>query len=236
MKRALWLAPWLLLLAACGGSSVTTGTVTGRVSDTTGNALVGATVIIAGQSTTTDDLGDYTVTQVAPGTHSVAVALTLYSFNATNVSIVAGRTTSLNFTGTRTYTAPTMTFSATPTSLSFDGGQVVLSITVSDSDGDTPTLTLQTESNGTLTELSYTTTGSGTYTSTVTLPANSTYAAMPYVYVAVATDGTSSTTQSVTVTVAGLSSPTNVSNGTSVSSGGPPVPEIRRQPAHTARP
>ncbi len=69
-----------IALAAPAFAQVTTGTITGRVSDTQGRVVPGATVTVTNKgtgqarSTNTSDSGDYTIAEVPAGKYDVTVA------------------------------------------------------------------------------------------------------------------------------------------------------------------
>jgi phosphatidylinositol-3-phosphatase len=74
------------------------GAISGRVTNiSTGGAVSGATVSFSGGSTTADSNGNYSFSNVGPGTYSVTASHTGY-FNVTNsVSVNSGSTATLNF-------------------------------------------------------------------------------------------------------------------------------------------
>jgi hypothetical protein len=78
--RGAWLLLTLLLLAPLAFGQGITGTITGTVTDPSGAVVPGATVTIKQVSTNaihkvvTSSAGTYTVTQLQPGTYTVAVA------------------------------------------------------------------------------------------------------------------------------------------------------------------
>jgi phosphatidylinositol-3-phosphatase len=76
----------------------TPGTITGRVTNiTTGGAVSGATVSFSGGSTTADSSGNYTFTNVTPGTYNVTATHTGY-FPVTKAATVAsGAAVTVNF-------------------------------------------------------------------------------------------------------------------------------------------
>jgi hypothetical protein len=76
-----------------------TGTVSGRVTSSTGTAIGGATVSVSGTSlsATTDASGNYTIGGVAPGTYTVTASASGFLDQAQTVSVTAGATATLNF-------------------------------------------------------------------------------------------------------------------------------------------
>ena len=82
----------------CGGT-VTTGAISGKVTDSVSTAAIsGATVAITGgASTTTDTSGNYTLSSVAAGTYTVTASATGYTSGSASVSVTAGSTTTQNF-------------------------------------------------------------------------------------------------------------------------------------------
>jgi len=77
----------ILLLLACGivCAQVTTADLTGRVLDTQGRVVTGAAVTATNKGTgqsrtaTTNDSGDYTITQLSPGKYDITVEATNFS-------------------------------------------------------------------------------------------------------------------------------------------------------------
>jgi hypothetical protein len=80
-----------------GGTGGATGTVRGSVVDAqTGVALPAAGVSVAGRSTTTGPVGEFTITGVAEGAQSVVTTLFGYVDNSRPVLIVPGATTEVS--------------------------------------------------------------------------------------------------------------------------------------------
>jgi hypothetical protein len=78
----------------------TTGTISGTVTDSSGTAIAGATVstTTGGYSTTTGSSGNYTISNVAPGTYSVTASKSGYqSQTKSGVQVSVGQTTTANF-------------------------------------------------------------------------------------------------------------------------------------------
>ncbi len=75
----LFCALWVLLLSSPAFAQVTTGSVTGRVTDTQARVVTGATVTATNKGTgaartaTTNDAGDYVIAELPPGKYDVAV-------------------------------------------------------------------------------------------------------------------------------------------------------------------
>ncbi|HYG79595.1 MAG TPA: TonB-dependent receptor [Pyrinomonadaceae bacterium] len=73
------------LLASVASAQQTTGEITGRVVDAAGNVVPGATVTVVNKGTgqsrtaTTNEDGDYTVTQLPPGNYDVSVEAATFS-------------------------------------------------------------------------------------------------------------------------------------------------------------
>lgn len=76
------------------------GHIAGTVKDaSTGNPIVGANVTTNGHFDITDANGQYNITNVPAGTYTVTASATGYqAASQTNVAVVSGQTTSLNFT------------------------------------------------------------------------------------------------------------------------------------------
>ncbi len=75
-----------------------TGSLSGKVTDESGEAMVGASVVVDGtsQGAFTDLDGNYSL-QLAPGTYTVVVTFIGYAETREEASITAGGTTTLNF-------------------------------------------------------------------------------------------------------------------------------------------
>jgi len=85
-------------IAAAQGS---TGTITGRVvADSTGRPVIGARVSLDGAApaTETSNRGEYRLTGVAPGSHTISVRRVGYATVSKGVSVTAGSTTRLDLT------------------------------------------------------------------------------------------------------------------------------------------
>jgi len=77
---ASWTLPVIVLLLAVAAFGQTTASIKGTVTDTTGAAVVGATVTVKGplgieRTTQTNSLGDYEVPALPPGAYSVQVQM-----------------------------------------------------------------------------------------------------------------------------------------------------------------
>lgn len=82
-----------------GGGSGTPGTtLTGKVSDPSGNPIQGVTVAYGGVSAKTDVAGDYTFDKVPAGAVSVSCSATGYQTMSLTTIVVAAQTNFLNFT------------------------------------------------------------------------------------------------------------------------------------------
>lgn len=88
----------LLLISPCGVSVPTTGSISGQVTDSvTGNGIPNATVVWNGNSTTTNGNGNYTLSNLAPGTANLVVSATNYTSKTVNsVTVTTGNTTTVN--------------------------------------------------------------------------------------------------------------------------------------------
>jgi hypothetical protein len=78
----------------------TTGAIHGLVTDTEGLPLVGATAGLverAESSTTTSEAGDFTLSNIEPGTYTLAIAMLGYETSARKVEVVVGQVKEENF-------------------------------------------------------------------------------------------------------------------------------------------
>jgi len=112
--------------ASCTPSSTALqGTVT---SAATSSPISGATVTIGASSTTTDGSGQYTIGSIAPGTYNVTASAPGYTGATASVTIVAGVTTTQNFS--LVASAGTSTSLAVATASGTYGGAATLSATL----------------------------------------------------------------------------------------------------------
>ncbi|HJW21566.1 MAG TPA: carboxypeptidase regulatory-like domain-containing protein [Candidatus Limnocylindrales bacterium] len=86
------------------GSSPTTGSIAGQVTDTnTGTGVASASVTITGVgSTTTDASGNYSFSNLAPATYSLTASKTNYTSGSGSGTVTAGNTTTVNLAMTST--------------------------------------------------------------------------------------------------------------------------------------
>jgi hypothetical protein len=138
--RNLALCATLLLVAVlfgCSGSDGTnansSGTVSGKVIDTYGNNVVGATISTTVGSdpatSTTDANGTYALT-LPPGTRNFAFAASGYNGYSQSVETVSGKTATLNATLNPTGPAAVMASRTDKTSPVLPGSQIALSAKV----------------------------------------------------------------------------------------------------------
>ncbi|MBV8208060.1 MAG: carboxypeptidase regulatory-like domain-containing protein [Acidobacteria bacterium] len=73
------------------------GNVTGKVTDSSGNAIAGASVGFGGASTTTDSTGAYSLDGIPAGTIQLVASATEYQSVTQTVAITGGNTTTANF-------------------------------------------------------------------------------------------------------------------------------------------
>jgi hypothetical protein len=74
------------------------GAITGQITDSsTATPVVGATLSYSGGSTTTDTSGNYTLTNVSPGSITVTASASGYTSASSTVSVTSGNTATLNF-------------------------------------------------------------------------------------------------------------------------------------------
>jgi tetratricopeptide (TPR) repeat protein len=99
LKRALSVASFALLVAS--GSvrgQLPTGRVAGRVTDSVGAPIAGASVVIRGAAVevVTNESGDFLMVRVAPGTHTIAVRIVGFRRFEQEIDVVAGRLTTIS--------------------------------------------------------------------------------------------------------------------------------------------
>jgi hypothetical protein len=85
--------PSVAKIVQLSGTAVTTGSVAGVVTDTSGTPLQGAAVSAAGSNATTAADGTYTLNNLAPGTVTVTASLSGYQSGSTTTTVTAGQTT-----------------------------------------------------------------------------------------------------------------------------------------------
>ncbi len=149
------------------------GTLTGKVTDSSGVAISGATVSIAGAgSTTTAADGSYTITQVLAGTYDVTASAAGYVAQAKPATVAKNVTTALDFTLQRNVGTLTGTLTDSATGAKLSG--VTVSVA---GDGSTTT-----DSNGVYTltnvpagsaSVTYSKTGYTSQTKALTIAAGS---------------------------------------------------------------
>jgi iron complex outermembrane receptor protein len=92
------MAGGLLLLAVAPMYAQTGGTVRGRVTaGTTGQPIVGATVLLGSRTIRTDETGQYVLTRVPAGTDTLRVRLIGYTPANRAVTVGAGQTVEVDF-------------------------------------------------------------------------------------------------------------------------------------------
>ncbi|HZQ51577.1 MAG TPA: carboxypeptidase regulatory-like domain-containing protein [Bryobacteraceae bacterium] len=115
-------------------ATVTVGTISGTVTNSSGTAISGATVSYSGGTATTLSNGSYTLSNVPAGTVSVTASATGYQSSTQSVTVSAGATTTLNFTLSATVSAGTVSGTVTNSS-----GTAISGVTVSYSGGSAST-------------------------------------------------------------------------------------------------
>ncbi|GMU44197.1 MAG: hypothetical protein AMXMBFR25_21830 [Lysobacterales bacterium] len=182
----------------CGGT-VTTYSISGQVTTSTGVGIASVTVSTGSVSTTTNSSGNYTLSNLAAGSYTITPSRSGYTFSPVNraVTISSSNVTGQNFTGTATTT--TYSISGTVTN---GGGSGISGATVS-----AGSASATTNSSG-----AYTISGlaNGSYTVT---PSLSGYTFSP-VNRSVTISGANSTGQNFTGSVS--SGATALSNGVGV--------------------
>jgi hypothetical protein len=111
----------------CGGT-VTTYSISGQVTTSTGVGISGVTVSTGSVSTTTDTIGNYAIANLAAGSYTITPTRSGYTFSPVNraVTIGSANVTGQNFTGT----AATTTYSISG-SVTSSGGAGISGVIVS---------------------------------------------------------------------------------------------------------
>jgi len=99
MKQHIYTLMWLLAGMGLSLQLSAQGTITGVISDNTGEPLIGANVIIKGtnKGTITDFDGSYILENVEPGSFTLAASYTGYVSQERQVSLTDGQQLSINF-------------------------------------------------------------------------------------------------------------------------------------------
>ncbi len=90
----------LVLFVALSVTAGTTGKIAGRVTDTSGNPLIGATVMVVGTSygAMTDANGEYFIINLQPGIYSIeAMMVGMSKMTAEGVVVIVDQTSPMNF-------------------------------------------------------------------------------------------------------------------------------------------
>jgi hypothetical protein len=82
------------------------GNVTGKVTDTSNNPIVGASVSFGGGNVTTDTTGTYNFTSIPAGTIQLVASATGFQSVTQNVTVTGAQTTTANFTLATTTSSP----------------------------------------------------------------------------------------------------------------------------------
>ncbi|MCD4706520.1 MAG: TonB-dependent receptor [Candidatus Sabulitectum sp.] len=99
-RRATVISLALLLFVSLAATAGTTGKISGRVTDTDGNPLVGATVMVVGTSygAMTDSNGEYFIINLQPGTYNLRSTMVgMGEQTQEGASVIADMTTRMDF-------------------------------------------------------------------------------------------------------------------------------------------
>ncbi len=99
-RRATVISLALLLFVSLAATAGTTGKIAGRVTDTDGNPLIGATVMISGTSygAMTDPNGEYFIINLQPGTYNLRSSMVgMGEQTQEGASVIADMTTRMDF-------------------------------------------------------------------------------------------------------------------------------------------
>jgi outer membrane receptor protein involved in Fe transport len=99
-RKAMIMSFALVLFVALSVTAGTTGKIAGRVTDTSGNPLIGATVMVVGTSygAMTDANGEYFIINLTPGIYSIeAFMVGMSKKTAEGVAVVVDQTSPMNF-------------------------------------------------------------------------------------------------------------------------------------------
>ncbi len=99
-RKAMLMSFALVLFVALSVTAGTTGKIAGRVTDTSGNPLIGATVMVVGTSygAMTDANGEYFIINLQPGIYSISASMVgMSNKTAEGVAVVVDQTSPMNF-------------------------------------------------------------------------------------------------------------------------------------------
>jgi len=99
-RKAMMTTLALVLFVALSATAGTTGKIAGRVSDDSGNPLIGATVMVVGTSygAMTDANGEYFIINLQPGTYNLQASMVgMNSQTYEGVTVTVDQTTPVNF-------------------------------------------------------------------------------------------------------------------------------------------
>ncbi len=95
IRNILWVGILMLTFAAAAIAQNATGSITGRVADSSNAALQGARITLdpGGRTTASDNQGQFRIQNLAPGNYSIAISFVGFTAYASNVTVTSSQAT-----------------------------------------------------------------------------------------------------------------------------------------------